>query len=86
MTDEQRARQIYRKTILKHKEDIVLSKYTTCEDIQSAIKEGEYGDVDEITEVYETIRYGTTPVDGTILRTMIKGSRQDGKARKGNRG
>lgn len=86
MTEEQRARQIYRKTILKHKADIVLSKYTTCEDIQSAIKEGEYGDVDEITELYEKIRYGTTPVDGTVLRTMIKGSRQDGKARKGNRG
>lgn len=75
LTDEERARNLYKREVLRYKNEIVLDKRSTCEDIRREIMEQTTGNVDELSAVYEEIRYGTTETDGAVLRrikTIIK--------------
>ena len=78
ISKEERARNIYRKTVLAHKDDINLNNHITCQDIKEQI-ENSKGNVDELTSIYEEIRYNGRQVENSIIKRMTKLSREDKK-------
>lgn len=70
LTDEERARRIYKRSILRYKDAIALNRRLTCEDIRQEIADVEAGNVDGISAIYEQIRYGDRKVDGLVIQEM----------------
>ena len=79
LTDEERARRIYKRSILRYKNVITLNRRLTCEDIRQEISESEDGNVDGVSAIYEQIRYGDRTVDGFVIQDMQEASRQTQK-------
>lgn len=77
LTKEERARNIYKKTIRAHKDDICLTGRLTCQDIRQDIYDKNVGDVDDLTALYEEIRYGKASVDDDIIKKMTRFSKKD---------
>lgn len=77
LTAEERARKIYKKSILRYKDVITLNKRMTCEDIRQEITETEVGNVEGISAIYEQIRYGAGEVDNHVIREMKAASGQN---------
>ena len=77
LTAEEQARKIYKKSILRYKDVITLSKRMTCEDIRQEITETEVGNVEGISAIYEQIRYGAGEVDNHVIREMKAASGQN---------
>lgn len=77
LTAEERARKIYKKSILRYKDVITLNKRMTCEDIRQEITETEGGNVEGISAIYEQIRYGAGEVDNHVIREMKAASGQN---------
>lgn len=77
LTAEERARKIYKKSILRYKDVITLNKRMTCEDIRQEITETEVGNVEGISVIYEQIRYGAGEVDNHVIREMKAASGQN---------
>lgn len=77
LTAEERARKIYKKSILRYKDVITLNKRMTCEDIRQEITETEVGNVEGISAIYEQIRYGSGEVDNHVIREMKAASGQN---------
>ena len=82
LTAEERARKIYKKSILRYKDVITLSKRMTCEDIRQEITETEVGNVEGISAIYEQIRYGAGEVDNYVIREMKAASVQNKRVNK----
>lgn len=82
LTAEERARKIYKKSILRYKDAITLNKRMTCEDIRKEITETEVGNVEGISAIYEQIRYGAGEVDNYVIREMKAASGQNKRVNK----
>lgn len=82
LTAEERARKIYKKSILRYKDVITLNKRMTCEDIRQEITETEVGNVEGISAIYEQIRYGAGEVDNYVIREMKAASGQNKRVNK----
>lgn len=82
LTAEERARKIYKKSILRYKDEITLNKRMTCEDIRQEITETEVGNVEGISAIYEQIRYGAGEVDNYVIREMKAASGQNKRVNK----
>ena len=82
LTAEERARKIYKKSILRYKDVITLNKRMTCEDIRQEITETEVGNVEGISAIYEQIRYGAGEVDNYVIREMKAASGQSKRVNK----
>ena len=82
LTAEEQARKIYKKSILRYKDVITLSKRMTCEDIRQEITETEVGNVEGISAIYEQIRYGAGEVDNYVIREMKAASVQNKRVNK----
>lgn len=82
LTAEERARKIYKKSILRYKDVIILNKRMTCEDIRQEITEQEVGNVEGISAIYEQIRYGAGEVDNHVIREMKAASGQNKRVNK----
>lgn len=82
LTAEERARKIYKKSILRYKDVITLNKRMTCEDIRQEITETEVGNVEGISAIYEQIRYGAGEVDNYVIREMKAASVQNKRVNK----
>ena len=82
LTAEERARKIYKKSILRYKDVIILNKRMTCEDIRQEITEQEVGNVEGISSIYEQIRYGAGEVDNHVIREMKAASGQNKRVNK----
>lgn len=82
LTAEEQARKIYKKSILRYKDVITLSKRMTCEDIRQEITETEVGNVEGISAIYEQIRYGAGEVDNYVIREMKAASGQNKRVNK----
>lgn len=82
LTAEERARKIYKKSILRYKDAITLNKRMTCEDIRQEITETEDGNVEGISAIYEQIRYGAGEVDNYVIREMKAASGQNKRVNK----
>ena len=82
LTAEERARKIYKKSILRYKDVITLNKRMTCEDIRQEITETEDGNVEGISAIYEQIRYGAGEVDNYVIREMKAASGQNKRVNK----
>ena len=67
-TAEEKLRKKYKKHIENYKYDIRLSNTRTCRDIANEIRDEQLGNVNDITEVYASVRYGNTKVDNRLLR------------------
>lgn len=79
MTDEERARKIYKKSILRYKDVITFNRRLTCEDIRQQISEMEDGNVDDISAIYEQIRYGSRKVNDHVIQEMKAASGRNKK-------
>lgn len=82
LTAEERARKIYKKSILRYKDVITFNKRMTCEDIRQEITETEVGNVEGISAIYEQIRYGAGEVDNYVIREMKAASGQNKRVNK----
>ena len=82
LTAEEQARKIYKKSILRYKDVIILNKRMTCEDIRKEITETEVGNVEGISAIYEQIRYGAGEVDNYVIREMKAASVQNKRVNK----
>lgn len=82
LTAEERARKIYKKSILRYMDVITLNKRMTCEDIRQEITETEVGNVEGISAIYEQIRYGAGEVDNYVIREMKAASGQNKRVNK----
>lgn len=82
LTAEERARKIYKKSILRYKDVITLNKRMTCEDIRQEITKTEVGNVEGISAIYEQIRYGAGEVDNYVIREMKAASGQNKRVNK----
>ncbi len=78
ISKEERARKIYKKKVLEYRESIGLNKFKTCQDIKEQI-ENNKGNVDELTSIYEEIRYNGRQVENNLIKRMTKLSREDKK-------
>lgn len=70
LTLAEKARRYYKLRIMKHKDELSLDGQRTCRDIQKEMLQQGLEDVNELTELYSEIRYGTRAVDKKTLRKM----------------
>lgn len=66
----EKARRYYKRRILKHKNEIILTAQSTCRDIEQEIEEKEQEDIHELTELYARLRYGSQEPDRAMLKKM----------------
>lgn len=76
LKDEDKIREYYRTRILREKNRIDIDYKTTCREISTRIKELELGDVDELTDIYASVRYGNVKPDKDMIRNAGKLSRR----------
>lgn len=67
---EDRIRRCYQYTIENFVPDLCLDEYQTCHDIENEIEEKQLGNVKELTEIYEEIRYGNRSADRKLLKRV----------------
>lgn len=72
---EERARKYYKARVLRHRYDLRLTKYITCDEISEDVKNTTGEELDEITALYKRVRYDSSLVDRTTLKKMNRLSR-----------
>ncbi len=70
-----RARRHYKEQVMRYKNEISLTPSKTCHEISNDIASRELGDLAEITEIYEEIRYNDAEVTRPMLRALTRMSR-----------
>ena len=72
---EERARKYYRVRVLRHRYDLRLTKYITCDEITEDVRNTTGEELDEITTLYKRVRYDSSHVDRATLKKMNRLSR-----------
>ncbi len=68
--NREKARRAYRDRIRRHSSYFPLRNSMTCGEIRDELLEKELDDVEELTALYERIRYTEEPVDKVLLKQM----------------
>ena len=68
--NREKARRAYRERIRRHSSYFPLRNSMTCGEIRDELLEKELDDVEELTALYERIRYTEEPVDKVLLKQM----------------
>ncbi len=76
LTTQERARQYYRRCMLRYQYDISLTQEKTGRELALELKQSELADVDALTDCYEQIRYGKKEADKEMLRRIRSLSEQ----------
>ncbi len=66
----QRARRAYKNRIRRNRFEIALKDYRSCGEIEGELSEKGLDDVEELTTLYEEIRYGDRKVDKETLKAV----------------
>ncbi len=74
-TKEEKIRRYYKQRILRDKYDISLEN-KTCREIQVSIAENSTGDVEELTDIYSSVRYGEVVPDRALVKRVSRLSKQ----------
>ncbi len=68
--NREKARRAYRERIRRHSAYFPLRNSMTCGEIKDELLEKELDDVEELTALYERVRYTEEPVDKVLLKQM----------------
>ena len=74
-TPEETARRAYKLRVLRHRDTFLPDRTMTCGDIKRIIDSHELDDIDELSAMYEQVRYGDKPCDRETARRMTTLSR-----------
>ncbi len=72
---EEKIRRYYKQRILRDKYDISL-KNKTCREIQVSIAENSEKDIEELTDIYASVRYGEVVPDKALVKRVSRLSKQ----------
>lgn len=70
LNDEEKIRRLYRNSILQHRYDIKLDVGKTTRMIEQEISDKRLGDVHNMTEIYNSVRYGECKADRHLVKSM----------------
>ena len=74
-TPEETARRAYKLRIMRHRDTFLPDKTMTCGDIKDEIDRQELDNIDELSALYEQVRYGEKPCDRATAKKMTALSR-----------
>ena len=70
LSNNEKIRRIYKKTVLEYRHDITLKKSDTAGQIETKIKNVSGEEIREITDLYENVRYGTKNADRKDIKKI----------------
>lgn len=67
-----KVRKYYRKKLKFYQHDIILDSFQSCEDLEQAVKENAQDNVEELTRLYEQVRYSDVKVSDDMIKRAKK--------------